>query len=103
MDLHIYCIVFEYATTLKLDINCDKTKIMIFGTRNDERRKAMNLLYKRIRNLNLPIDLQIKLFDHTIAPILLYGCEIWGYPNHRKCTQVGFLQKRNQIRGAAHG
>ena len=41
----------------------------------------MNLLNKKIRNLNLPIDLQIKLFDHTIAPILLYGCEIWGYQN----------------------
>ena len=28
---------FEYATTWKLDINYDKTKIMIFGTRNDDR------------------------------------------------------------------
>jgi hypothetical protein len=22
-----------------------------------------------------------ELFDHTILPILLYGCEIWGYFN----------------------
>ena len=28
---------FEYATTWKLDINYDKTKIMTFGTRNDDR------------------------------------------------------------------
>ena len=47
----------------------------------DQAKKAMHLLYKRIRNLNLPIDLQIKLFDHTIVPTLLYGCEVWGYQN----------------------
>ena len=47
----------------------------------DQAKKAMRLLYKRIRNLNLPTDLQLKLFDHTIIPILLYGCEVWGYQN----------------------
>ena len=90
----------------KLDINYDKTKVLIFGTHNDDRfsfkmgeskisickkfkylgvvftksrsfckarkhnydqaKKAMHLLYKRIRNLNLPIDLQLQLFEHTI-------------------------------------
>ena len=44
----------------------------------DQAKKAMHVLYKRIRNLNLPIDLQIQLFDHTIVPIMLYGCEIGG-------------------------
>lgn len=47
----------------------------------DQAKKALHLLYKRIRNLHLPIDLQLHLFDHTILPILLYGCEIWGYQN----------------------
>ena len=37
----------------------------------DHAKKAMHLLYKRIRNLKLPIDLQIELFNHTILPILL--------------------------------
>jgi len=32
--------------------------------------KAMYLLYKRIYNLHLPFDLQLKLFDHTMSPIL---------------------------------
>ena len=36
-------------------------------------KKALYLLYKRIRNLHLPLDLQLHLFDHTILPILLYG------------------------------
>ena len=26
----------------------------------------------------LPLDVKIELFDKMIAPILLYGCEIWG-------------------------
>lgn len=118
---HNLNVFFEYSKTWKLDINFEKTKILIFGTRNDDRfnfklgvnaiatctefkylgvifaksrsfykarkhnveqaRKALHLLYKRIRNLNLPIDLQLQLFDHTILPIALYSCEVWGFEN----------------------
>lgn len=114
-------IFYEYSKMWKLDINYDKTRILIFGTRNDDHfhfkigektisickefkylgviftksrsfckakkhnydqaKKAMHLLYKRIRNLNLPIDLQLQLFDHTILPIATYGCEIWAFEN----------------------
>ena len=42
-------------------------------------KKAMHLLYVRIQNLCLPVDCQLLLFDQTIAPILQYGCEIWGF------------------------
>ena len=116
-------VFYEYSKAWKLDINFDKTKIMIFGTRNDEKynfklgenkistckefkylgvifsknrsfykarkhnvdqaKKAMHLLYKRIRNLNLPLDLQLHLFDHTILPIALFGCELWGFENSK--------------------
>ena len=31
--------------------------------------------------MNLPVDLQLKLFDSTVLPILTYGCEIWGFDN----------------------
>ena len=34
---------------------------------------------EKIRNLELPIDCQLKLFDNTVVQILTYGCEIWGY------------------------
>lgn len=44
-------------------------------------RKVIHLLYKRIRYFNLPLKLQIKLFDHTIETILLHGCEVWGFEN----------------------
>ena len=41
----------------------------------------MHLLLGRVHKLNLPLDLQLKVFDHTIVPILLYGCEVWGFEN----------------------
>ena len=50
--------------------------------------KAMHLLSLRIRNLNLPIDLQLKLFDHTIIPILTYSCEVIGYENYQMLELV---------------
>ena len=43
--------------------------------------KAMYLLRRRIVNLNQPIDCQLKLFDQTVVPILLYACEICGFEN----------------------
>ena len=44
-------------------------------------RKALFLLYSRMNNLNLPVDLQIKLFDHTVLPIMAYSCEIFRFEN----------------------
>ena len=41
-------------------------------------------MYSLIRNsnrLNLPLDIQIDLFNKTFKPILLYGAEIWGFGN----------------------
>ena len=41
--------------------------------------RAMFSLISKSRRLRLPIDIQLDLFDKTVLPILLYGCEIWGY------------------------
>ncbi|MEW8547695.1 MAG: hypothetical protein AB2693_29660, partial [Candidatus Thiodiazotropha sp.] len=40
------------------------------------------------RSLNLSIDLQLDLFDKMIKPILLYGCEVWGYCNTNLIERV---------------
>ena len=45
-------------------------------------RKALYSILKKSRQLNLPIDLQIELFDTIVAPVLLYGCEVWGSENN---------------------
>ena len=36
-------------------------------------------LIKSARTLDL--DLQIEFFEKIVKPILLYGCEIWGFGN----------------------
>ena len=114
-------VFYEYSQQWQLNVNFNKTKVMVFGLRNtdnlefkignntleicdefkylgtvftkqrsffkairhnvDHAKKALHLLYKRINNLNIPIDLQIQLFDHTVLPILLYGSEVWGFTN----------------------
>ena len=68
---------------------------------SEQANKAMHLLYKRITNLHLPIDLQLKLFDHTIIPILTYSCEVWGFdPNAEilEKTHLAFLRKITKAR-----
>ena len=47
----------------------------------EQANKASFALMKKIRNLDLPIDIQIDLFNKTVKPILLYGCELWGIRN----------------------
>ena len=114
-------IFYEYSELWHLSIKFDKTKIMIFGTRQDQHfnfdlgghkidictdfkylgvsfsrnrhfhqtkkhsveqaMKALHVLFKRIRNLDIRIDLQLCLFDHVILPIALNGCEICGFEN----------------------
>ena len=61
----------------------------------EQPKKAMYLLFYRIHNINLPVDLQLKLFDHTVLPILTYTCEIWGFEKLDMLEQIHtvFLRK----------
>lgn len=68
------------------------------GTRKflyEQACKAMHILYTRIYNIDLPVDLQLKLFDQTIVPILLYNCEAWGFENLDLIEKIhtSFLRK----------
>ena len=47
----------------------------------EQANKALFSLLQKIRSLSLPLDSQIDLFNKTIKPILLYGCEVWGIGN----------------------
>ena len=40
--------------------------------------RALNVLLCRAKILRLPIDLVLELFQYTVIPVLLYGCEVWG-------------------------
>ena len=54
----------------------------------EQAQKALYLLYTRINNLHLPIDLQLKLFDNTVLPILTYACEVWGVENFQILERI---------------
>ena len=57
----------------------------------EQARKALFYLYTIINNLNLPIDLQLKLFDQTTVPILTYGSEVFGFEN------IGILEILHRV------
>ena len=44
--------------------------------------------------MQFPIDTQIELFNKLVKPILLYGCEVWGFGNLEiiKRVQLKFLK-----------
>ena len=44
-------------------------------------QRAMFSLLKIIPLKQLPIDVQLQLFDSVVLPVLLYCCEIWGFEN----------------------
>ena len=41
----------------------------------------MFALLGRNRQLNLPLDIQLELFESLVLPILTYGFEAWGFEN----------------------
>ncbi|KAI3382690.1 hypothetical protein SNEBB_010922 [Seison nebaliae] len=112
--------LYNYCERWKLQVNCSKTKIVVFGkgktrpnkynfkfdTMNinvesqykylgvilnyngkfrqaqlDLKNRANKAMYSLIglcRKHELPVDLQLQLFDSMVLPILTYGCEVWG-------------------------
>ena len=51
----------------------------------------MFALLRKVKKLFLPIEIQLQLFDVLVAPVLLYGCEVWG---HESCPKLEQLQLR---------
>jgi len=45
----------------------------------DQAQKSLYGLFRKIQNISIPIDLQLKLFDSLVTPILLYSAEVWGF------------------------
>ena len=44
-------------------------------------RKPMFAITTKARTMGLSLSCQIHLFKVIIIPILLYGCEVWGFEN----------------------
>ena len=128
----------EYCKDWDLQVNEDKTKVIVFSKRkvlnsnpyfyNDKQleivneypylgilfnyngnfsksksklveqaRKAMFSVIQKSRKVGLSISTQIHLFDTMIAPILMYGCEVWGYRLIRLAFGVEVFAKEKKI------
>ena len=48
---------------------------------HEQARKAMYGIISKARTTDMPIDIQFKLLDTLVLPIMTYGCEIWGHEN----------------------
>lgn len=131
----------EYCNIWKLDVNVDKTKVVIFTKRRnrenikfkfndielsncdiynylgicfsynnsfvnakkklvEQAQKALYSVYYKIRNLVIPVDLQLKIFDTLIAPILLYASEVIGFEKNDNIEKVHlqFLKRILKVR-----
>lgn len=64
--------------------------------RVEQAHKALFSIYKLIQNESIPIDVQLKMFDSMVEPILLYGSEVWGFEDMYLIEQVHLkLCKKN--------
>ena len=69
--------------------------------RVEQAHKALFSIYKLIQNECIPIDVQLKMFDSMVEPILLYGSEVWVFEDmylieqfHLKFSKI-ILNMRN--------
>ena len=117
--------VHEYCDRWGLQVNVDKTKVLIFSKGKVRRFKSFKFgnkdievvydyvylgttfnyngsfykakdkqiaqakratfgLLDKIIKFNLPLDVCIDLYEKLIVPVMLYGCEVWGFENNRQ-------------------
>jgi hypothetical protein len=50
--------------------------------------KALFAVYRKNRNISIHVDLQLKLLDSLVSPILLYASEVWGFENKESIEKV---------------
>ena len=69
---------FKY---LGIDFSSNGTFAKAKKSAYDKASRALFSLLQTARRQHLPIDVVMDLFEKMVVPILLYGCEIWGYEN----------------------
>ena len=59
-------------------------------------KRALFGLKSKKKRYDLPLDIMMELFDKMILPILLYGCETWGY-EELECIEVFYRKFLKEI------
>ena len=65
--------VVSHNVYLGIKMNFNNTFAKAMKKQLDQGRRAQFSMLIKARNLDLPIDIQIKLFESIVCPILLYG------------------------------
>ena len=71
-------IVDDY-TYLGITFNYNGSFTKAKKKRYEQASRAMFGLIRHCRKMDLSMDVCFELFDRMVAPILLYGCEVWGF------------------------
>jgi len=80
--------VCEDISYLGITFNYNGSFIKAKNKLVQQAQKASYSVYRKVRNLCIPVDLQLKLFDSIVLPILTYSCEVWGFENCAEIEQV---------------
>lgn len=54
----------------------------------EQASKSMFAVLKQSRSIGLTMDIQKDIFNKIVAPVLLYGCEIWGSCNYENLEKL---------------
>ena len=70
--------------------NFKNTKIRL----KQQATKAMYFVLAKAKDHHLSIECKLKMFDSMVLPIMLYGCEVWGYENNDiyNSIQINFIR-----------
>ena len=77
--------VCEDISYLGITLNDNGSFIKTKNKLVQQAQRALYSVYRKVRNLCIPVDLQLKLIDSIVLPILTYSCEVWGFEN---CAEI---------------
>ena len=102
-------VVYSY-TYLGITFNYNGTFNLAIKRLYDIATRAMFEILKKGRSMFLSIDIQFKLFDSVVVPIIMYGCEIWGFSNlnlieklHLKFCKIILKLKKSTCSSMVYG
>ena len=87
--------IFSYGDDI-IEVVSDYVYLGVTMNYNNEFVKGMFSMLIKCRKLELPIDIQCKLFESMVIPVILYGCEIWGFQDI-KMLEIFYRKFLNKV------
>ena len=85
---------------LGVTMNYNNEFVKVMRKQLDQGRKSPFSMLIKCRKFKLPIDIQCKLFEFMVIPVILYGCEIWVFQDIKllKIFYRKFIKKVRKLR-----